>query len=122
MVAEPIHRTGDEMIIEHMSISAPEGQAQQLCSALASLTGPTEVQQGCLSCRLLRNWQNANEIVIQTKWMSADDLILHLQSDTYKRLLLLMELSPSPPVLQFYTVQEVRGLDLVEMARDPRGQ
>ncbi len=107
------------MIIEHMSISAPEGQAQQLCSALASLTGPTEVQKGCLGCRLLRSWQDPNEIVIETKWTSADELILHLQSDTYKRLLLLMELSPTPPVLQFYTVEEVRGLDLVEMARTP---
>ena len=109
------------MIIEHMSISAPEGQAQELCSALASLTGPTEVQQGCVSCRMLLSWHNPNEIVIQTKWTSVDDLIVHLQSDTYKRLLLLMELSPSPPVLQFYTVQEIRGLDLVEMARGSSG-
>jgi len=110
------------MIIEQMSISAPEGQVQQLCSALASLTGPTEVQQGCLSCRLFQSWQDPNEIVIQRRWTSADDLILHLQSEAYKRLLLLMELSPSPPVLQFYTVQEVRGLDLVEMARNPSSE
>ena len=109
------------MIIEHMSISAPDGQAQELCSALASLTGPTEVQQGCVSCRMLLSWHNPNEIVIQTKWTTADDLIAHLQSDTYKRLLLLMELSPRAPVLQFYTVQEIRGLDLVEMARGRAG-
>lgn len=106
------------MIIEQMSISAPEGQGGQLCSALASLTGPTEVQPGCMGCRLFQSWQDPDEIVIQAKWAGPSDLILHLQSDAYKRLLLLMELSPEPPVLQFYTVEEVRGLDLVEMARE----
>ncbi len=105
------------MIIEQMSISAPDGKGQDLCRALASLTGPMEVEPGCLSCSLLRSWQQPDEILMQVRWNTSKDLMVHLQSDTYKRLLLLMELSPSPPVLQFFTVQEVQGLDLVEKAR-----
>lgn len=105
------------MIIEHMTISAREGQVSQLYSALASLTGPTEVERGCLSCRVFESRQEPNKIFIEAKWAAAEDLILHLQSDTYKRILLLMELSPSPPVLQFYMVQEIQGLELVEKAR-----
>jgi len=105
------------MIIEQMSISAPPGQSEQLSSALASLTGPMEVQPGCLACRVLRSCQDPNEIFIQAKWATTEDLIVHLQSDAYKRVLLLMELSPKPPVVQFYTVEEVRGLDLVKEAR-----
>lgn len=105
------------MIIEHMTISAREGQLAQLYSALVSLTGPTEVERGCLSCRVFESRQEPNKVFIQAKWAGAEDLMLHLQSDTYKRILLLMELSPCPPILQFYMVQEIQGLDLVEKAR-----
>lgn len=106
------------MIIEQVGISATSGQRQQLGSALASLIGPTQVLPGCLSCRLFQNWENLDEFFIEANWATAEDLIRHLQSDTYKRLLLLVELSRIPPVLQFCTVQEVNGLDLVRQARN----
>jgi len=51
------------------------------------------------------------------RWETQRDLIRHLQSDTYKRLLLLMELSTAPPVVEFFNVLQIRGLDLVEAAR-----
>jgi quinol monooxygenase YgiN len=105
------------MIIEQVSICAPKGQRQHIGSALASLMGPTQVQPGCLKCRLLQSWQDPDELVMEANWATREDLISHLQSDTYKRLLLLMELSPVPPVLQFCTVQEFSGLDLVQTAR-----
>jgi len=106
------------MIIEQMTISAPPGRSEQLYSAIAAVTGPMEVQPGCLSCRVLQSCQDRSDIFIQAKWATTEDLIHHLQSESYKRLLLLMELSPKPPVLQFYTVEEIRGLDLVKEARD----
>jgi hypothetical protein len=67
---------------------------------------------------LFQNWQDSDEFLIEVKWEAVDGLMKHLRSDTYKHLLLLMELSPSPPVSQFYTVEEVRGLELVQQARD----
>jgi len=51
------------------------------------------------------------------RWETQKDLIRHLQSDIYKRLLLLVELSAAPPVVEFFDVLEIRGLDLVEAAR-----
>ena len=50
---------------------------------------------------------------MEVDWESKEDLIRHLQSDSYKRILLFLELSPKPPVLEFYTVQEASGLELV---------
>src|SRR5271157_5432068 len=105
------------MIIEQLSIFAPKGKRQQVGSALASLLGPTQVRPGCSKCRLLQSWQDPDELVVEANWETAEDLISHLQSDNYKRLLLLMELSPVPPVLEFWTVQEVSGLELVQTAR-----
>jgi quinol monooxygenase YgiN len=117
-VARKESPTGAEMIIERMRIYVPRGGKLQTGRALASLTRPTEVQPGCLSCRLFQNWHASNELLVEVDWESKEDLIRHLQSDTYKRILLFLELGPKPPVLEFYTVQEVSGLELVQEARE----
>ena len=105
------------MIIELVSMSVSDKKRQELGKALASLVGPIQVQPGCLSCRLSQSLPQPDDLQIEARWESREDLIRHLQSDGYKRLLLLMELSAAPPILEFLTVLEVRGLDLVETAR-----
>ena len=105
------------MIIEQMSIVVPQGQKQQLASALVSFVGPTQVQPGCLSCCLSQNWVNPDELRLESHWATEIDLIRHIKSDNYKQLLLLMELSSTPPQIEFFAVIEVHGLDLVQNAR-----
>lgn len=105
------------MIIEILGIFAAHGKLQELGKALASLVGPIQVQPGCLSCRLFTAWPNEDGLQMEARWDTQENLIRHLKSDIYKRLLLLMELSASPPTLEFLTVTEFRGLDLVEEAR-----
>lgn len=105
------------MIIELMSISATRAREDHLGEALESLVGPIQVQPGCLECRVLASRPMRKEFCMLARWETQKDLIWHLQSDIYKKLLLLMELSAAPPVLEFFNVLEMRGLDLVEDAR-----
>jgi quinol monooxygenase YgiN len=105
------------MVIELMNISVSQKKRQELGKALASLIGPIQVEPGCVSCHLMQSLPAQDELQIEARWESQEYLIRHLQSDIYKRLLLLMELSAAPPVLEFLTVVELRGLELVESAR-----
>jgi quinol monooxygenase YgiN len=107
------------MVIELMNISVSHGKRQELGKALATLVGPIQVQPGCLGCRLFQSLPIQDGLQIEARWETQEDLIRHLQSDGYKRPLLLMELSAAPPVLEFLTVVESRGLELVESARTP---
>ena len=109
------------MIIEQVSIAAQNERRHELGSALATLVGPTNAEHGCLGCRLFQTWDRPSEFRIEARWVNVDSLIRHLQTDTYKRLLLLMELGSVPPVLEFFTVEGVRGLDLVEAVRGDSG-
>lgn len=102
------------MIIEILGISVAPGKGQEMGKALASLAGPIQVQPGCLSCRL---FHHAEGLQMEARWDNQENLVSHLKSDLYKRLLLLMELSSAPPLLEFLTVMELRGLDLVEEVR-----
>jgi len=105
------------MVIELIGLSVPYGNGRELTSALASLVGRVQVQRGCLGCRLFRSWPQQDGLQLEARWTSQEDLICHLQSDIYKKILLLIEESAAPPVLEFLTVLECRGLDLVETVR-----
>jgi len=105
------------VVIELSSIRVPDGKKDEFTRALASLIGPIQVQQGCLSCRVFRSWPDEDTLHVEARWTGQNDLIAHLQSEVYKRLLLLVELGGGPPILEFFTVVECRGLDLVETAR-----
>ena len=107
------------MIIELMRISISQAPEDRLGDALELLVGPIRVQPGCLECRLLKPLPTEERMYVLACWETQRDLIRHLQSDSYKRLLLLMELSAGPPVVEFFNVLEIRGLDLVEAARTP---
>lgn len=109
------------MIIEQVSFAAPFEKRNELGRALATLVGPTQVEHGCLACRLFQTWDRPGEFRMEAQWMNVDSLIRHLQTDTYKRLLLLMELGSAPPVLEFFTVEGIRGLDLIVAARSDSG-
>lgn len=105
------------MIIEQMSIAVPSGQRQHMASALGSFVGPTQVQPGCLSCQLYQSWSDPDELRFESRWLEESDLIRYLKSSSYKQVLLLMELSSTPPRVEFFVVVEAHGLELVEAAR-----
>jgi quinol monooxygenase YgiN len=105
------------MIIELMRVSVQQDQKQEFAKALEFLVSPIQLHPGCLSCQLFQVWPQQNGLHIEARWESREYLIQHLQSQAYKRLLLLIELSAGPPVVEFFNVLEIRGLDLVEQVR-----
>lgn len=105
------------MIIELVGISVAHGKRRELGKALVSLVGPIQVQPGCLSCRLFQEWPDKDKLQMEARWDNEECLVRHLQSDVYKKLLLLMELGATAPEVEFFEVLEFRGLDLVETAR-----
>jgi len=109
---------GEKMIIEFMRISVPRVKKQEFEKAMESLVNPIRGQPGCLGCRLFQAWHQQNGLYIEARWESQEYLVRYLRSQDYKRLLLLIELSATPPVVEFFNVLEIRGLDLAESARN----
>jgi quinol monooxygenase YgiN len=107
------------MIIEFVRVSVPRTKKQEFTKALESLVSPIQGQPGCLGCRLFQAWPRQNGLYFEVRWESQEYLVHYLRSQDYKRLLLLIELSATPPVVEFFNVLEIRGLDLAEHARTP---
>jgi quinol monooxygenase YgiN len=105
------------LIIETVRIAATPAKCEQLLRALAAWAGPTAVESGCLSCRILEESNDPCAYYYQAQWKTQDDLLRHIRTEHYKRLLALMELGTAPPLVEFHTVTETRGLDLIERTR-----
>ena len=106
-----------KLIIESVRIAAMPAQCEQLRRGLVAWAGPTAVESGCLSCRILQESSAPQAFCYQAQWKTQDDLLRHIRTEHYKRLLALMELGTTPPVVEFHTVTETEGLDLIERAR-----
>ena len=84
---------------------------------LRGVIGPTEVQPGCLHCRIYQDVDNPNALTYVEEWESEGALKKHVRSDLYEGVLSILDLSTEEPVVQFHAVSETRGLDLVEEVR-----
>lgn len=107
----------NQVIIESVRILVKPTKREQLRRALAAWAGPTSVESGCESCRILEEGGEFDALCYQAQWKSREELLQHLRSEHYKRLLMLMDLGSEPPLVEFHTVTETKGLDLVEYAR-----
>ena len=107
------------MIIELLGFVTPPDIRTDLYKALYSSLGPTRVTPGCVGCRLYQD-SDTNTHYLESRWETSEDLIRHIRSDEYKRLLLLMELGAEAPSIEFFKVSDVKGLDFIKAARQTR--
>jgi quinol monooxygenase YgiN len=106
------------LIIESVRIAVRPAKREELRRALTAWAGPTEVEPGCMSCQILQEVNDPQGFCYEAQWKSHDDLLRHIRAEHYKRLLVLMDLGEEPPLIEFHTVAETQGLDLVEHARN----
>jgi len=105
------------MIIESVRIAVMPAKCEPLLRALVAWAGPTAAEPGCLSCRILQENSAPQAFCYQAHWNTQGDLVRHLRTEHYKRLLMLMELGTTRPLIEFHTVTETQGLELIKRAR-----
>jgi quinol monooxygenase YgiN len=106
------------LIIESLRIVVHPAKVEEVRRALAAWIGPTQVESGCTNPRILQEAGQPHSFCYEAQWENEDDLMRHLRSEHYKRLLVLMDLGDEAPVVEFHTVNETKGLDLIQHARN----
>jgi quinol monooxygenase YgiN len=105
------------MIHASVTIVANPGQREGILQALRSMVGPTRVEPGCLSCHLYEDVERQGSFTLVEQWATPEQFQRRLVSETYRRLLLLVELSVVPPDIQFREVSHTRGVEAIHEAR-----
>ena len=105
------------MHIATLKMTPPSREKQKVLGAFRAILSWAGRSPGCLECSFFAETEPDEAILIVERWRSEEDLRRHLQSDTYRKILELVELSTEPPEIRFYRVVEAFGLELVEQIR-----
>ena len=95
----------------------PLGQTRAITMALHSVVAETRTAHGCVGCSVATDIGNRGVVRYSEEWLTEDDLRLHLQSDTFRHVLTLIEDAIQPPDIEFILPHGTRGLDFVEEVR-----
>jgi len=98
-----------------MTIPPPKrGEALKILRAEAELC---KYDLGCLSCNIYRDLHDGRVLVLEEVWKTEEGLDLHLRSEEYRNLLLVLEMALKQPEIRFDTVSSTTGIETIERAR-----
>ena len=105
------------MILSLVTIQPLSGKEKEALDILKSIQELLRLKSSCISSSIFQSCDNSNSILYLECWKSRDVFQRHIQSDLYRRILAVMELSESPPDVQFVECAQSEGLDLVASLR-----
>jgi quinol monooxygenase YgiN len=110
------------LIIAILKMVVRPEKRSDLTETLKGMLQPARVERGCLSYRLYEDVENRNAFVLLEEWATQEDLERHLSRESQSRLLALMDLLSEEPEVQFNTVSQTEGMDLIGDVLKAKGQ
>jgi quinol monooxygenase YgiN len=96
----------------------PPNNQKDALEILSSMAEQIRFEPGCISCRLYRDVQEEHTLMLEEIWASETDLQRHLQSDKYRKVLLVVEMAAEPPEIRFDIMAHSSGVETIEKARN----
>jgi quinol monooxygenase YgiN len=105
------------MIRGAIKMMIPLKKSGEVLKILRSVVELCRDYPGCLSCHIYGDLQEKNILMLEEVWRSEEDLVLHLRSDEYRNLLLVLEMALEAPEIRFDTISSSTGIETIERAR-----
>ena len=106
------------MIQTTIRMTIPPQKSGEALRIFKSITEQCLAEPGCLSYHIYEDLQEKNVFMLEEVWRSEEDLNLHLRSDEYRNLLLVMEMALKEPEIRFDTILSSTGIETIEKARN----
>jgi len=105
------------MIQSTVRMTIPPQKKEEAFKILKSVAEQCRVVPGCLSCHFYEDLQEENVLMFEEIWRDEEDMNLHLRSEEYRNLLLVLEMSLKQPEIRFDTISSSTGIEVIEKAR-----
>ena len=105
------------MHIVTLRIKVPRDQRNRFLDAARRVVGPTEVQPGCISCRFYQDVNDPDAVFLVEEWQTRKELDHHLNSQEYRIVLSLVDMSEKTPEFKISTISKTEGLEALEAMR-----
>jgi quinol monooxygenase YgiN len=99
-------------------LTAQSGHAHDLVEALHARMRQTRREGGCSGAHVAADVVEANSFWYSEDWDDSTSLERELRSDRFSQLLALVETSAQPPIIEFRTITQTRGLEYVAAVRE----
>jgi quinol monooxygenase YgiN len=118
--AQPFSQDGQEetqMIRATIRMMIPSRKRDEMLEILSSIAERARFEPGCLSCRLYQGVEVKNLIMLEEFWRDEEALERHLQSEDYRKILLVVEMALENPEIRFDAISQSTGFETIEKAR-----
>jgi quinol monooxygenase YgiN len=92
-----------------------QGEALEILKAICA---QIQFEPRCISSQLYRSVDEERVIMLEEFWESDQDILHHLKSDAYHRILMVIEMAEEPPDIRFDTISLSAGIEVIEKARN----
>lgn len=96
----------------------PLGKQSAAIDILGSVSAQVQFDPSCISSRIYRGVDDVRAIMVEELWSNDEDIMHHLNSDVYRRVLLVIEMAEEPPEIRFDIIAGTSGVETIEMARN----
>ena len=87
---------------------------------LGSVSAQIQFDPSCISSRLYRGVDEVRAIMLEELWEDDEGIQRHLNSDFYRRILLVIEMAEEPPEIRFDAIASTSGVETIERARQTK--
>jgi quinol monooxygenase YgiN len=107
----------EHMIQATIRMTIPLQKRDEALKILRSMAERWRDEPGCLSCNIYGDLQEKDVLMLKEVWRSKEGLDLHLRSEEYRNLLLVLEMALKRPEIRFDTISGTTGIETIERAR-----
>lgn len=112
-----LSESGEEMIHASLRMKFASDKLAQAREILCAIVERTRVHPGCLGCDVYQDLLDPVVLMFEEWWKSSEDLNQHLRSESYRRVILVMELAAEYPVIRFSEVTKTTGMETIRNSR-----
>jgi len=102
------------MISATLRMTVKDEKKVDVMETIRGMMEPIRVEPGCLKQHLYEDVEDKNTLAVVGVWKSREDLEKHIRTENFRNLLALMNYLSEPPELQFHTISQSAGKELIE--------
>ncbi len=105
------------MIRANIRMILPIAQQKGVMEILGRYAKRTRFLAGCMRCNLYRDALDPKALMLEEVWELESALNSHLGSDSFREILIVIEMASESPEVSFIQYSEFSGLERIEQVR-----
>ena len=100
-----------------LRIKVPRDQRNNFLDAARRVVGRTVAEPGCISCRFYQDINDPDAVFLVEEWKTREELDKRFESQEYRVVLSLLDMSTKTPEFKISTISKTEGLEALEAVR-----